>query len=246
MRIIGWNIRAGGGGRAAGIVAQLAAWAPDVVVLGEFRGTLPSAEVAAGLADLGLAHQRQKTNPELPAVNGLLIASRWPLRPLWVKHRPADSNRWDLVAVEAPRPFALGAMHVPNEVTGLKWPFLEQLTRLAEGWRRGPALLIGDTNSGRPVIDEENPVFRPRYGAWFDRMERAGWADGFRRVHSQRREFTWYSPNGHNGFRIDQAFVNRQLQPRLLDVRHAWGVHPTNNSREALSDHAAIVVEFLD
>ena len=227
-------------------MAQLAAWAPDVVVLGEFRATPPSAEIAAALAGLGLSYQRQKTSPTLPSINGLLVASRWPLRPLRAKHCPADANRWDLVAVEAPQPFALGAMHVPNEVTGLKWPYLEELARLAEGWRLGPALLIGDKNSGRPGIDEENPVFRPRYGTWFDRMERARWADAFRRVHGDRREFTWYSPNGHNGFRIDQAFVNRQLQGRLLDVRHAWGAHPTNNNREALSDHAALIVDFAD
>jgi exonuclease III len=56
MRIISWNIRAGGGRRVAGIAAQLQRWRPDVVALQEFRGTAPSRELARRLADLGLPY----------------------------------------------------------------------------------------------------------------------------------------------------------------------------------------------
>jgi exonuclease III len=105
-------------------------------------------------------------------------------------------------------------------------------------------LLIGDTNSGRPALDEENAVFGPRYADWFDRMERAGWRDAFRHRHGERREYTWYSPNRGNGFRLDEAFVNRALLPRLVSVRHEWGRHPLDRRRDALSDHAALIVDF--
>lgn len=135
-------------------------------------------------------------------------------------------------------------MHIPNEVTGRKWSYLDSLASLAGRWRGGPALLIGDTNSGRPVLDEENAVFGPRYAEWFDRIERTGWRDAFRHLHGERREYTWYSPNGGNGFRLDEAFVNRALLPRLISVRHEWGRHPADARRDALSDHAALIVDF--
>ena len=49
MRIVAWNIRGGGGERAARIARQLGRWAPDVVVLSEFRGTPPSRALAAAV-----------------------------------------------------------------------------------------------------------------------------------------------------------------------------------------------------
>ena len=152
-------------------------------------------------------------------------------------HRaPSEPGRWLLARVDAPRPFSLGAMHVPNRVSGRKWPFLDAVLAVAERWRDGPALFVGDTNSGRPGIDEESPAFNAREGGWIDGLERAGWRDAFRHLRGPARAYTWYSPNGRNGFRIDQAFVNPELLPRLARVRHAWGRRP--------SDHAALVVDL--
>ena len=50
MRLIAWNIRAGGGIRAASIARQLGRWAPDVIALSEFRATPPSLVLARTLA----------------------------------------------------------------------------------------------------------------------------------------------------------------------------------------------------
>jgi len=57
MRIVAWNIRAGGGRRVDAIARQLHRWAPDVVALSEFRATAPSLALAARLAADGLPHQ---------------------------------------------------------------------------------------------------------------------------------------------------------------------------------------------
>jgi hypothetical protein len=59
----------------------------------------------------------------------------------------------------------------------------------------------------------------------------------------KRREFTWYSPNGNNGFRPDQAFLHPQLMRRLRKVRHVWGSDGSKH-RDALCDHAALVVDI--
>ncbi len=77
MRIVSWNIRAGGGTRALQIAQQLEDWRPSVVVLCEFRGTPPSQALASRLAQIGLAHQRSTVAPQEPAKN----AGSWWSRP---------------------------------------------------------------------------------------------------------------------------------------------------------------------
>ena len=248
MRIVGWNIRAGGGVRAAALAAQLGRWAPDVVALCEFRGSPPSAALARTLAEQGLGHQVTTANPRRPDMNALLIASRWPLRPLAARTRPWERGRWLLAGVEAPRPFTLGAMHVPNRDTGFKWPYLDAVLRMAERWAHGPALLIGDTNSGRPGVDEAPTCragFNAREGGWIEGLARAGWSDGFRHLRGEERIYTWYSPNAGNGFRLDQAFLNAALLPALGAVRYEWGRRRTGRRPSfALSDHAALLLDF--
>lgn len=253
LRIVAWNIRAGGGRRADGIVEQIARWAPDAVALSEFRGTPPSRAIADALATLGLRYQRTTADARDPRVNALLVAARWPLRRVAVRRAPVDRRRWIMARVAAPAdlggPFALGAMHVPNFVTGRKLPFLDALHASVRAWRGGPALLVGDTNTGRMGVDEETAVFDRRHHDWMDAMHRR-WPDALRQLHGdEARAYTWYSPNGGNGFRLDEAFVGPGLLPRLRAVHHEWGV-PTgddgagNARRDALSDHAALIVDF--
>jgi exodeoxyribonuclease III len=245
MRMVAWNVRAGGGRRVAGILAQIGAWSPDIVALSEFRGTAASAGIASALAARGLAYSLQTTDPGSPARNALLLSSRWPLRQVRLRNAPTDRLRWLCAQVDGGPTLTVAAVHFPNEVTGRKWPFMECVATVAERWRRGPAVIIGDTNSGRPGIDEENAVFGPPYAAWFERMAASGWRDAFRHLHGERREYTWYAPNSGNGFRIDQAFVNRPLLRRLESAEHRWG-GPEGGRRDALSDHAALIVDFAD
>jgi exonuclease III len=243
VRVVAWNIRAGGGVRADAIARQLARWTPDVVALSEFRATPPSVRLAARLAGLGLAHQLTTADPRAPGDNALLVAARWPLRRLR-RAGLADRRRWLLAEVAAPLPLVIGAMHVPNRVSGRKYPFHDAVLGCARRWRLGPALLIGDTNSGRRGLDEEVPVFSAREEGWIDALAGCGWADAFRHLRAEARAYTWYSPNGRNGFRIDQAFVNGPLLERLKDATHAWGGAASRGRRDRLSDHAALIVDL--
>ena len=246
MRIVFWNIRAGGGVRVGRIAAQLERWAPDAVALCEFRATPPSCELARALAALGLGHQCTTAEPAQPSANRLFIATRFPLRRIRLRVGSGDPGRLLLLAaIEAPQPLTLGAMHVPNRVTGRKDLFYAAVLALLGRWRRGPTVLLGDTNSGRPGIDEERPVFGPREDAWLSGLERSGWLDAFRLLRGTARAYTWYSPNGRNGFRLDQAFLNRTLQPRLKGLAYDWGVRRRRGGL-ALSDHAALVLDLAD
>ena len=244
MRIIAWNIRAGGGIRVAAIGRQLQRWVPDVVALSEFRATPPSGLLRRALAECGLVHQLTTADPRAPTVNALLVAARWPLRRIRLGAAPADRRRWLVVGVDSPLPLGLGALHAPNFVTGRKYPFLDAVLACARGWRRGPALLIGDTNSGRRGLDEQVPVFSVREEGWIDALHACGWRDAFRHLRPDARAYTWYSPNGRNGFRIDQAFVNAALLAHLKEAAYVWGGADRRRRRDALSDHAALVVDL--
>ena len=106
--------------------------------------------------------------------------------------------------------------------------------------------MAGDTNTGRTGIDEESPVFGKDSDAWMTSMEAAGWRDAFRALHGDERAYTWYSPNAGNGFRLDEAFVNGELMPRLRDTRHEWAKSPGSDRRDAVSDHAALIIDLAD
>ena len=243
MRIVSWNIRAGGGRRVEQIADQLRRWSPDIVALSEFRATPPSRWLGEALAGLGLSHQRTTADATWPASNRLLVASCWPLRRIAIGNAP-QLDRWLLVSVAAPRRFTLGAMHVPNRVTGRKYPYLEAVLALVRRWRGGPALLAGDTNCGRIGIDEESSAFNKREDTWMADLVAAGWRDAFRDVYCDERAYTWYSPNAGNGFRLDQAFVNKSLRSQLVDAYYEWGRSARDDRRAAISDHAALLVEL--
>ena len=248
MRIVSWNIRAGGGRRVDKIAAQLQRWRPDVAALQEFRATPPSRTLAELLACQGLVHQRTTADPGEAASNRLLIASRWPLRRVPVASAPAEPGRWLLVRIAATAAFSLATVHVPNRVSGRKYPFLDAVLRVARGWRGGAGLIVGDTNSGRIGIDEQAPAFNQREDAWIVALEAAGWRDAFRQLRGDSRAYSWYSPNAGNGFRLDQAFVNARLMSRVREVRYAWGSlagsRRRDARRDALSDHAALIVDL--
>ncbi len=107
--------------------------------------------------------------------------------------------------------------------------------------------MVGDTNTGRAHFDEESPVFGDRHDEWMHAMYRR-WPDAHR-LHAgdEARAYTWYSPNGGNGFRLDEAFLHPSLAARLLAIHHAWGADPgadaPSQRREALSDHAALILD---
>jgi exonuclease III len=245
VRIAAWNIRAGGGRRVTRIARQLTRWQADVVALSEFRATAPSRALADALAEAGLGHQVTTADPLRPRTNALLVAARWPLRRVHLRGQPAERCRWMAALVEAPLPVVLGAMHVPNRAGGRKYPFLDAVLACAGRWRRGPALLLGDTNSGRRLLDEEVPAFNAREEGWIDALAACGWHDAFRHLRGEARAYTWYSPNGRNGFRIDQAFVNAALLGRLKAADYVWG-GSARRRRDALSDHAALLIDIAD
>ena len=261
MRILVWNIRAGGGRRVASILQEVVRINPDICAFSEFRGTPPSRWLAAELTQLGFTHQRKARG--LPVTNTVFLASKLPLRKVAVQGAPQEPGRWLSIKTDD---LNIALVHIPNESTGRKGAFLSAVVDVARRWKNRPALIVGDTNSGRPELDEENAVFDARYTAWFDALEDLGWVDMFRHLHRDKREFTWYSPNKGNGFRLDQVFVSRPMSARTQSFQHVWAGSGGEGSggegsggegsggegsdgigrarRDIVSDHAAIVASF--
>lgn len=247
MRIVSWNIRAGGGKRVSGILAQLLAWQPDVIGLAEFRGTSASQWLAAELTAAGYCSQLTSISVKLPAKNALLLASKQPLQAIAAPKMPQNRDRWLLARIATRPGLSLGMMHIPNHTTpALKYPFMTALLKMVEAWKLGPGLLIGDSNCSNRDLDEENPLGPSfhREHDWITGMGRRGWTDAFRHLHGDRREYSWYS-HRNNGFRLDQAFCSPQLVPAITGFRHAWGLNPEQpDRREGLSDHAALIIDL--
>ena len=245
MRIVFWNIRAGGGRRAAGIFDQLVAWNPDIIGLSEFRGTPASQGLAAQLRESGWQHQLDTVDHEKRATNSLLLASRFSLERLSVVGEPNDPRRWLAARVFASQPFKLGLVHAPNYTTGRKYPFLNGVLDVMKQWVGECAMVGGDTNSGKRGIDEEkvSPVFFMREHRWMEAIEALGWVDSLRYLHGDKRVYSWYS-HRNNGFRLDEAFVSPPMRHEIHSVAYVWGVHPQEpERREGLSDHAAVILD---
>jgi len=246
-RIVSWNIRAGGGRRSDQILRQLLDWEPDVIGLCEFRGTPASQELAQRLAESGFPNQLMTTRDRSPARNALLLASRFPLQLTPVLKMPKNRERWLLAKIESVSAFTIGLMHVPNYTTPkLKYPFLTAVHKMVDSQDLGPTLLIGDTNCGKRGIDEENtqPARFYREHDWIAGFDDRGWVDAFRHLHGDKREYSWYS-HRNNGFRLDYAFCSPELKASIKAAQYVWGSDPENiRRREALSDHAALIVDI--
>lgn len=232
----------GGGRRASAIVTQLMQWQPDLIALGEYRGTSASLAIANDLRINGFTHQltTADTSKKHRARNALLLASTVPVNPLKIRGAPKPSHRWLFANVGTTIPFHIGVMHIPNMHTKLKVPYHQRLLKIAKFWKFDAGLFIGDTNSGLPNIDEETSVFTRNEANFMNGLDDLDWKDMFRVKYGDERAYTWYSPNGRNGFRLDEAFANQRLQPHILDCRYVWGETTEHNQ---LSDHAAIILD---
>ena len=251
MRIVYWNIRAGGGVRIGGIADQIRRWRPDVVGLCEFRGTAASTALREALALQGLEYQLDRVNRRQPARNAVFLAARQPLREMRLARAPAERERWLVARLEAGP--VVGVLHAPNYVTGRKLDFFGAVLETTGRWRHGPAVIGGDTNTGVPPLDGPAAAFHDWETTWIGELAQRGWFDAFRREHPRSVMPTWYSPNRQTGYRLDQAFVNRALYDRLKRVCYRWGrgggpdwdrEQPRAKRRDGLSAHAALLLDL--
>ena len=236
MKIASWNIRHGGSKKkVTSICEQIAKWDPDILGLSEFRESEPSQKIRKTATELGLTHQVSTIKAPERGKNFLFLASRFPIQVQPASGRLNALGRWLHAKINE---IDVILIHVPNRSTD-KWRFHDEtIVRFTE-LKDCSSVCFGDTNTGRPDIDEENRFFNRREAQWFDRIIEAGWEDVWRDNNPDKREFSWYS-NHDNGFRIDQVFAPKNYKNKITNVRYDWG----EGGREAgLSDHAAMIFD---
>lgn len=116
------------------------------------------------------------------------------------------------------------------------WPSFE--SPVIGGWVL--VSLLGDMNSGLNSLDEETEYSHNYKATFMNPMQASGWRDMFRVLHPNEDAPTWFSRN-NRGFRLDQAFVNPELQPHVTSCFYDWG-RAWNEKK--LSDHAAILLDL--
>lgn len=234
VKLLAWNIRHGGGRRAAEITLALLEHAPDLVVLTEFRSAL-GGQIRGVLADHGWTFQHC-TEPR-PRTNGILVASRTPVEPRPDRFdRATADGRW--IDVRLPGyGLDLSGVHVPDDSKPAeKAAYWQYLIRLAAERASSQWLVLGDFNSGRHRLDEQGAKFRMTH--LLGRFAAAGMRDAWRSLHPAAREYSWFSHRGR-GYRIDSAWASVRLLDRVMSAEFSH-----QEREQGLSDHSALVVEI--
>ncbi len=240
MRILFWNIMHGGGSRAGRIVEQILEWNPDIVTLAEFRGTAPSKSIAKSLYDEGFEHQLTTVNPDEPTWNALFLASRYELAAICVSSAPEPDLYWLLAQVRSEQSFHIGVVHAPWSIYLGRLEYYAALVQVTERWQLGPGVIIGDMNTGIDGHDNETENSEEYDETVISPLAAAGWHDPFRVLHPDVCAPTWYSPYG-NGYRLDQTFVNDELEKSVAACEYDWGASSEDGD---LSDHAALLLDL--
>jgi exodeoxyribonuclease III len=231
MRILAWNIRQGGGSRLSRIVAALAVYDADVLVISEYRGGESGERLRAALREAGYVHTSAAIPPS--GGNGVLIAAR---------HRFDDGGPLEGAELEPYRivrayfgPMRLYGVYMPNLLK--KVPYWEALiAALAAEPLAAEAVAIGDFNTCRAYVDEPGAIDPCAH--FLDAVEAIGFCDLWRRRYPDGREFSWYSTRG-NGFRIDHAFLSPALAGRAGGVRYSH-----DERLSGLSDHSPLILDI--
>jgi exodeoxyribonuclease III len=239
MRLISWNIQAGGGARCRAIVRLLTRYEADVIVLQE---TMPSraADLCHALRSAGYAHGLSA--PRGPRERGLCVLARTSMRRVagaMPPHAGIYPRGWlEVEMVEGG--WRLAAVYGPAE-----GPVIPAFWVAAAGWlacrAREPFIMLGDFNAGASLVDAKN--YRFKAGRSFAELAGIGLLDLWRREHGDRREHTWFSRRGgraHRGFRIDHAFASPMLAEWVTGCRYDHAVR-----QRRLSDHSLLMVDLV-
>jgi exodeoxyribonuclease-3 len=234
VRITTWNIRGGGGVRLGAITERLRAEASDFCLLTEYR-TKPGVVLRDHFSD----HHQAETDPPLNQ-NGILAYSKNPLIPIdpTRRTRPRSVHRWLSVHMPETDILVLG-LHIPNQSE--RWnkdEFWKHVCAFAKRNKTARAIILGDLNTGLDA-DTENERFL--HSPQFQNLLNLGWVDSYRAIHGDRREYSWFSPNRGNGYRLDHIFLSPSLAPKLIGANYD---HDVRSSR--LSDHSLLSVDLAE
>ena len=197
MRLVSWNILAGGGSRCGPIIEVLRRYDADLITLQETVSSR-AADICHLLRQGG--YRYGFSAPRGPGDRGLCVLSRVPLRRVARRappHAGIYPRGWlEVELVEYG--VRLAAVYGPAE-----GPPIGAFWDAAAAWlpRRveRPFVMLGDFNAGASGVDAEG--YRFRAGRAFAELSAMGLVDCWRREHGDRREHTWFSRPGRTACR---------------------------------------------
>lgn len=225
-RIATLNIRHGGTKSGEALATRLLGYNADILVVTEFRSDTVGVRLINRLSEAGY----DTSHPSVgPTDNSVLIAARGGIKRSWAFSESLSPRHLWCAEIDVAR---VCGVYMPQKTT--KLPFWEALIKDASP--SGNDLLIGDFNTGNNDLDKE-----PR-GAKFigpempGRLIATGYADMWRALHPDVREYSWYSRPGDNGFRLDYIFAAPDFSHRIKSCEFD---HAARLSGE--TDHSGLV-----
>lgn len=234
LKLLAWNVNHRGRAKfmSARMVGALAALSPDLIILTEYVPHETHGAFTAALGDMGLVHSR--LSQDVPKENRVLIASRFPLAEGTICAPP--------IAPSVPS----NALHVvvPDvgiEVLGLRIPDYSKqpaIRRACWDWLLATAKAAAD----RPLViagdlNTDPKYSRARCGDRIGQLVNAGF------THAMGEGASYWTPSGV-GVQIDHGFASKGLTVLASRYVTEVGEHVLLRRPGALSDHAALWLEF--
>lgn len=241
LKVVAWNVRQGGGGRAPRLADAVRTLSPDVVMISEYRH-ISRHGLAERLAAAGLGHQVESPDPR-DGYTGMLICSRHQIDTGDVAFDSVtDGHRfchfvvkgWDLVSSYIP------GMKAEANRKEKYWQFLVNEAGPALAERR--CLIAGDLNTGLHYRDELGATLA--CSELMQELFDAGWRDAWvERNRIARPPGTWISTAG-NPFRLDHALLSPK-SPRARNVDYPVVIGGEGVlGPGGLSDHLPVVISL--
>jgi exonuclease III len=225
---------------------------PDVMVLTEFRDSSRGLALVRELRRLGF---NTLYTEGYPKSSGVLAAAKLHIHSQIEPGPSQFPHRWQHFSVgDDGLEFVgvyLNGSHSGTETLAQKQAFWDAISDAAQRLLNGHAIILGDLNTGRHLVDEEQSTFRCARS--FGSLTQLGWEDAFRAVHGDRRAYSWWSTR--RGFRLDHVFVTPALRHAIRSADYLTKTDSYVLAHDqprpwppelgaALSDHAALVVHL--
>ncbi|MDF1694986.1 MAG: hypothetical protein P1U56_04110 [Saprospiraceae bacterium] len=228
IKIVSWNIQAGGGNRISSLVQCIKKSKAHIIVLSEFRNNSNGIILRNRLLREGFRYQG--VTAAKAQENSVLIAAQLPFSTQL--HPQADLIYANNIITAQFSAFTLIGVYMPHKKKHHLFEYIHTLISSSSN----PFLIVGDLNTGKNFVDQKGDSFW--YTDQLNSLEEIQMIDAFRYLHGEVEEYSWYSHQG-NGYRYDHTYVSETLTSLIKSCNydHSWRIN-------AISDHSPMFLEL--